>query len=110
MCIRDSVQTAELAHFVAFRFADGLIGRQRALVRRFELLGVGREATSEGVARGESFEVAAEYDVDASSRHVGRDRDGVLSPGLGHDLGFAEVLLGVEDFVGDAGPGEFARE
>ena len=47
------------------------------------------------LARGESLEVAAEDDVDASTGHVGRDRHRVLAPGLGDDLGFAEVLLRV---------------
>ena len=82
--------------------------RQRALVRGVELLGAGREAPALRFARGEPLEVTTEHDVDATTGHVGRDRDGVLSAGLGHDLGLAEVLLGVQDLVGDAGLGEFA--
>jgi len=62
------------------------------------------------LARGQSLEVAAEHDVHASSGHVGGDRDRVQTPGLGHDLGFAEVLLRVQDFVRDSGFGEFTRE
>ena len=106
----EHVEPAELADLVAFGLTDGLEARQRALVGGVELLGVRREAATQGVARGESFEVAAEHDVDASTGHVGRDGDGVLASGLGHDLGFAEVLLRVEDLVGDPGACESSRE
>src|SRR5207247_6446392 len=45
--------------------------------------------------------VAAEQDVGAAARHVGRDRDGALAAGLGDDLGLALVVLGVQDLVAD---------
>ena len=45
--------------------------------------------------------VAAQQDVGAAPRHVGRDRHGAAAAGLGDDLGLAlHVLgLGVEDLV-----------
>ena len=45
------------------------------------------------------FGVAAEEDVCAATRHVGGDGDGSFAPGLGDDLGFAFVVLGVQDVV-----------
>src|SRR2546427_9050123 len=37
--------------------------------------------------------IAAEDDVGAAARHVGRDRDGLEAAGLGDDLRLAHVLL-----------------
>ena len=46
--------------------------------------------------------VPAEQDVGAAARHVGGDRHGALAAGLGDDLGFLRVVLGVEHDVLDA--------
>ena len=44
----------------------------------------------------------AEDDVGAAAGHVGGDGDRAGLPGLGHDQGFAFVLLGVQHLVRDA--------
>jgi len=106
----EHVQSTELTNLVAFFVADGLEHRERGLVSRVELFGIGREAPTLCFATSESFVVATEHDVDATSGHVGSHRDGVLASGLRHDLGLAKVLLRVQDLVGDAGLREFARE
>ena len=46
---------------------------------------------------------AAQHDVGAAARHVGGDGDVARLAGLGDDLGFARVLLGVEHFVLELG-------
>ena len=51
---------------------------------------------------GQVFGVAAQQDIDAAARHVGGDGHGVEPSGLGYDLGFHFVVLGVEDDVADA--------
>ncbi len=42
-------------------------------------------------------DAAAELDVGAAARHIGRDRDGARHAGLGHDIGFLLVEAGVQD-------------
>ena len=42
------------------------------------------------------FNVAAQHDVGAAPGHVGGDGDDAGAPGLGDDVGFAGMLLGVE--------------
>ena len=49
----------------------------------------------------ELFRVAAEADVGAPARHVGRDRHCALPAGLRDDVRLAAVLLRVEDLVRD---------
>ena len=44
---------------------------------------------------------AVELDVGAAAGHVGRDRHRAALPGLGHDLGLALVVLGVQHVVVD---------
>jgi hypothetical protein len=51
---------------------------------------------------GHCLRVAAEDDVRTAAGHVRGDRDCALAARLGHDLGFALVMLGVEHFVLDA--------
>ncbi len=48
----------------------------------------------------------AQLDVRAAAGHVGGDGDRARLPGVGHDGGLAGVLLGVEDLVRDAPPGQ----
>ena len=50
---------------------------------------------------GQPLGIAAEDDVDAAAGHVGGHGHAAHPPGLGHDLRLTEVLLGVEDLVGD---------
>ena len=50
--------------------------------------------------------IAAEKNVRAAAGHVGGDGDGAFAAGLRDDARFALVLLGVEHFVGDAGPSQ----
>lgn len=49
----------------------------------------------------EGLGIAAEHDVGAAARHVGGHGDGALAARLGHDLGLALVVLGVEHLVPD---------
>ncbi len=45
------------------------------------------------------FHVTAQHDVGTSTRHVGGNGDGPFGSGLGNDVGFALVLLGVEHLM-----------
>ena len=54
------------------------------------------------VLAGHELGVAAEQDVGAAAGHVGGDGDHAEAAGLGDDLGFLLVELGVEDDVADA--------
>ena len=58
------------------------------------------------IGPGHELGVAAQDDVGAAAGHVGRDRHAALAPGLGHDLGLALVILGVQDLVRDAEPAQ----
>ena len=64
-----------------------------------------RDFSSAGIASSASmnwdllFDVAAQHDVGTATGHVGGDRHRLRPAGLGNDLGFAGVLLGVEHFV-----------
>ena len=51
-----------------------------------------------------------EFDVGTASGHVGGDRDRSGTPGIGHDLGLALVLLGVQHFVLETSSLEHACE
>ncbi len=54
--------------------------------------------------RGEfRFQRAAQHDVGTATGHVGGDRHRARRTGVGDDVRFALVLLGVQHFVGDAG-------
>ncbi len=54
------------------------------------------------ILAGHELGVAAEQDVGAAAGHVGGDGDHAETAGLGDDLGFLLVELGVEDDVADA--------
>ena len=54
--------------------------------------------------------VAAEQDIRAAPRHVGRDRNRALASSLGNDLGLALMLLGVQDSVLDTDLLQLLRE
>ena len=56
---------------------------------------------AEGIL-GEIFGVAAQHDIGTAAGHIGGDGDGAGLTGLGDDLGFLFVELGVEDLVGNA--------
>ena len=45
------------------------------------------------------FDVATQYDVGATTGHVGRDCDHAGAACLGHDVGLAGVLLGIKHLV-----------
>ena len=53
---------------------------------------------------GKEVGVAAQHDVGTAACHVGGDGDGAEFTGLGNDLGFLLVVLGVQNVVGDALP------
>ncbi len=50
---------------------------------------------------GHEFRIAAEQNVSAAAGHVGGDGDHALASGLGDDLGFALVILGIQHDVLD---------
>ena len=54
------------------------------------------------ILAGHEVGVAAEEDVGSAAGHVGGDGDHAEAAGLGYDLGFLLVELGVEDDVADA--------
>ena len=62
------------------------------------------------IGLGQVLGVAAQHDVGAAACHVGGHGDGPQLAGLGHDLGFLLVVLGVQHVVADALPGEKAGE
>ena len=64
-----------------------------------DLLG---EAGLAQVGLGQKLRVAAQHNVGAAAGHIGGDGDGAQLAGLGHDLRFLLVILGVEDGMGDA--------
>ncbi len=68
------------------------------------------EVLLDEIALGDEFGVAAEQDVGAAAGHVGGDGDLAELSGLGDDLGFALVELGVEHDVLDALALEDVRE
>ena len=48
---------------------------------------------------GHEFGIAAQQNVGAAAGHVGGDGDRALASGLGHDLGFLLVVLGIQHDV-----------
>ena len=56
------------------------------------------------IGLGQELGVAAQHDVGTAACHVGGDGDGAELTGLGNDLGFLLVVLGVQHVVGDALP------
>ena len=56
--------------------------------------------------RNHFFKVAAQHNVGATARHVGGNGDHLAAPSLGHDVGFALVLFGVEHLVRQLGLGQ----
>ena len=120
----DHVQPAQLANPVALLEARFLqLGQQLVVAGErlgaglLELLGhlghrprqrevvdhhLGGEALLQHLLAGQPLGVAAEQDVDTTTRHVGGDRDRTEAARLGDDLGLTRVLLGVEHLVLDA--------
>ena len=58
-----------------------------------------RDAILTQLAPGQKIRVAAQQNVRAAARHVGGDGDRAHVTGLGHDLGFLLMVLGVQHFV-----------
>ena len=58
----------------------------------------------------EVFGVAAQHDIGAAAGHIRRDGHGTQLAGLGDDLGFLLVILGVQDGMGHAAPLQQGRE
>ena len=98
----EHVQPSELQHLLALG-----VGRGPVLGGEFgQTLGpFGRgfvEALAPQVAPGQALGVATQEDVDAAPGHVGGHGHRSEPSRLGHDLGLAMVLLGVQHLVGDA--------
>ena len=58
----------------------------------------------------QKFRVASQHDIGTAPGHVGGNGHGALLAGLRHDLGFALVMLGVEDGMADAFGGQQFRQ
>ena len=84
------------------READEAGGRRRARWRLRQRRPRGRRLRLDEVLLGHELGVAAEQDVRAAAGHVGGDGDHAEAAGLGDDLGFLLVELGVEDDVAHA--------
>ena len=104
------VEAAQLDHPLPLGVGGGgVLGGELVQAGRPLLVG-GVESLGPQVAPGQALGVAAQQDVDAPAGHVGGHGDGAEPPGLGHYLGLAVVLLGVEDLVGDADLVELAGQ
>ncbi|CAN4048641.1 hypothetical protein EJMLMN_EJMLMN_09525, partial [Dysosmobacter welbionis] len=62
------------------------------------------------VCPGQVLGVAAQHDIGAAAGHVGGHGDGAELARLGHDLRFLLMVLGVQQVVLDALPGQQAAE
>ena len=103
----DDAQAARLEHLLLLGGAGGAGVGQGALALLVggpvgvgvallvELGGVGVEPAGAQQVLGQHVGVAAQHDVGAAAGHVGGDGDGAELAGLGHDLGFLIVVLGV---------------
>ena len=99
----DDVQAAAGHHLAPLREALRVELRERRRI-------IGVLLAAAALREREELRVSAQHDVGAAAGHVGRDGDGALAAGLGHDLGLALVLLGVQHVVLDAPLVELARE
>src|SRR5439155_21750085 len=99
-------QPAGLHHDLAVARDALLHARQDVAEALLEVRVAGLQAELAQLELGQVLGVAAELDVDAAARHVGRDGHRAGLAGLGHDLALAlRVLgLGVEHGVLDAAP------
>ena len=117
----EDIEAAGSDHPLVLLGALRLLGLEQRLVLRLvggpvllgELLqevGVVVPAPGRHLRPGKVLGVAAEQDVDASARHVRGERHGTRPARLGDDVGLLLVVLGVEDVVLDAAPGEVAGQ
>src|SRR5664280_313202 len=96
------VEPSEGPDLVALAGAGGLeLGVDR-LERRLALVGGHVDAPRLCLTRCQAIGIAPEDDVDSTAGHVGGHGHRTDPTGLRHDLRLTEVLLGVEDLVGDA--------
>ena len=98
----EDVQAAEPADLVGLRRALHLEPLQQRVVALAPFVGVDVKPKGPDLVAREALWVATEDDVDATTCHVGGDRDGPEAPRLGNDHGLLGVVLGVEHVVGDA--------
>jgi len=105
----DDGQAAGGKHALALGLA-GLLGLG---VKLLELLGRhvlhGQALVLQALAH-QLVGVAAQQDVGTTTGHVSSDGHGAVASGLGHDMGLALVMLGVEDLVRDAALGKGGRQ
>ena len=101
----DNGQAAGGKHALALGLA-GLLGLG---VKLLELLGRhvlhGQALVLQALAH-QLVGIAAQQDVGTTTGHVGGDGHGAVASGLGHDVGLALMVLGVEDLVCDAALGK----
>ena len=105
--------------FVAVQCLFPKVCRHRIFVpgvvphRAFGLVNIGADCTLRGTQLlrnsllhafllGRKLRISAQQNVGAATGHIGRDGDHVFAPGLGDDLGFFFVLLGVQDVMLDS--------
>ena len=55
------------------------------------------------------FDIAAQHNVGTATRHVGGNGDHAWATCLGHDVGFASVLFGIEHLVRQLSLGQHFR-
>ena len=97
----EHVQAAQLADLVAVFLALGNEFGLQLGDLCLAIIGLGIASLGDRLAQGEALGVTTEEDVDAPAGHVRGHGDRMEAPGLGHDLGFLGVLLGIENGVRD---------
>ena len=115
----DDEQAASLPDLFGFFLDDGLVighplGEELPGRQNFLIVGLGVAGGVHNdlfgvtglhqIGAGQVLGVAAQHDIGATARHVGGHGDGPQLTGLGHDLRFLLVVLGVEQIVLDALP------
>ncbi len=116
----DDAQAAGGAHPLLLLIADGLgLSESRSAIlggghaaRLLLVAGhrIGVEAALAQHVLGEHLRIAAETDVRTAAGHVGGDGHRTGAARLGHDVGLALVVLGVQGLVRDAALVQKARE
>ena len=106
----EDVQPAQLPYLVAFGPAFLFVLGEKLVETSDALLARELEALGPDGLLGQALGVATEQDVDAAAGHVGGHGDLVQPTGLGDHSRLPEVLLGVEDLMGDAALGEQPRQ
>ena len=98
----DDMQAAQRHHLRVF-FRHGRLKARRGFLPLLRRGAFRRNALLAQVVSGKELRVAAEQDIGAAPGHVGGNGNGALPSGLGHDLRFLGVILGVQHHMLDPG-------